>query len=351
MNASYNNATKRLLALLTSAAFAVIATSSQATLILYEPFNYTEGQGLAGQDAQTFLAGTTGGPSGTGRFWGQQAPNGNYWMSCGISGTYAASTDALVAANDLTVTGLGKASGTKSVSFGGQGITSRLAFTPINAALDGSPVTAYYSFAFMIPSGGLASTAASGGLVAGFNNTRGSQSGNPSTVGGAMCVKASGAGFVVGVNEDSVNSSAATYDSTVLSFDTTYFVVGKYTINGTLNLSTQDDDFKMWINPSSGTFGGADPAGGLVALAQQNDIPTNAGDGNAVVQTFLLRQDGTSSAGNAATSIIFDELRVGTTYADVTPTAVPEPAALSILALGAAALLARRLRGMPATLR
>ncbi len=263
-------------------------------------------------------------------------------MSCGISGAYAASTDALVVANDLTVTGLGQLSGTKAVNFGGPGITSRLAFTPINAAFDGSPVSAYYSFAFMIPSGGLASTAATGGLVAGFNNTRGSQSGNPSTVGGAMCVKASGAGFVVGINEDSANSAAATYDTSVLSFDTTYFVVGKYTIRGTLNFNTQDDDFQMWINPNSDTFGGADPSGSLVALAQQNDIPSNQTDGNAVVQTFLLRQDGTSTAGNAATSIIFDELRIGTTYADVTP--VPEPTALSLLAVGMAALLARRLR-------
>jgi hypothetical protein len=318
----------------------LVASPAWADLVLYEPFGYLAGEGLAGKAGQTFLAGTTGGPSGTGRFWGQQAPNGNYWMSCGITGTYDASADALVVGNQLNVTGLAQPSGSGAVTFGGQGITSRLAFTPINAALDGSPVTAYYSFAFMIPSGGLASTAAGGGLVAGFNNTRGSQSGNPSTVGGAMCVKASGSGFVVGVNEDSSNSSAATYDTTVLSFDTTYFVVGKYTIRGTLNQNTQDDDFRMWINPDSGTFGGAEPSGGLVALAQQNDIPTNQGDGNAVVQTFLLRQDGTSTAGNAATSIIFDELRIGTTYADVTP--VPEPTALSLLAIGLAALFARR---------
>jgi hypothetical protein len=319
----------------------LVANRASADLTLYEPFNYSVGQGLAGQAGQTFVAGTTGGPVGTGRFWGQQAPNGNYWMSCGVSGTYSASTDALVVANDLTVAGLGQLSGTSAVNFGGPGITSRLAFTPINAAGDGSPVFAYYSFAFMIPSGGLASTAAAGGLVAGFNNTRGSQSGNPSTVGGAMNVKASGAGFVVGINEDSANSAAATYDTSVLSFDTTYFVVGKYTIRGTLNSSTQDDDFQMWINPSSSTFGGADPSGALVALAPQNDIPTNVGDGNAVVQSFLLRQDGTASGANAATSIIFDELRIGTTYAEVTPTTVPEPTALSLLAVGVFALLAR----------
>jgi hypothetical protein len=326
-----------------AAVLLLVASPAWADLVLYEPFDYSAGEGLAGKAGQTFVAGQTGGPTGTGQFWGQQAPNGNYWMSCGISGTYVASTDALVVANQLSVAGLTQPSGSGAVTFGGQGITSRLAFAPINATLDGSPVTAYYSFAFMIPSGGLASTSPNGGLVAGFNNTRGSQSGNPSTVGGAMCVKASGAGFVVGINEDSANSAAATYDTTVLSYDTTYFVVGKYTIRGTLNLNTQDDDFQMWINPNSSTFGGADPSSQpLVALAQQNDIPTNQTDNNAVVQTFLLRQTGTSLPDNSATSIIFDELRIGTTYADVTP--VPEPTVLSLLAVGLVAFLARRLR-------
>ena len=320
----------------------LVASHASADLLLYEPFNYSADQGLAGQSGQSFLAGLTGGPSGTGRFWGQQAPNGNYWMSCGVSGTYAASADALVAASSLTVSGLGQLPGTGAVAFGGPGITSRLAFAPVLAAPDGSPVPAYYSFAFMIPSGGLASTAAAGGLVAGFNNTRGSQAGNPSTVGGSMFVKASGAGFVVGAEEQGTDATQATYDTSVLSFDTTYFVVGKYTIKGTLNFNTQDDDFQMWINPNSGTFGGSDPSGQVVAINQRNDVPTNTGDGNAVVQTFLLRQDGTSSGANAATSIYFDELRVGTTYADVTPTMVPEPTALSVLAIGMAGLLIHR---------
>ncbi len=43
------NAMKRLLVSLSSAAFVVICTPSQATLLMYEPFDYPAGSDLAGQ--------------------------------------------------------------------------------------------------------------------------------------------------------------------------------------------------------------------------------------------------------------------------------------------------------------
>ncbi|MGH8046735.1 MAG: PEP-CTERM sorting domain-containing protein, partial [Chthoniobacterales bacterium] len=47
--------------------------------------------------------------------------------------------------------------------------------------------------------------------------------------------------------------------------------------------------------------------------------------------------------GNSANADI-DEIRIGTTYADVTPVAVPEPASLSLIGLGFLAVtsIARR---------
>lgn len=47
-------------------------------------------------------------------------------------------------------------------------------------------------------------------------------------------------------------------------------------------------------------------------------------------------------SGNAASPIDFDELRLGTTYAGVTPASVPEPATLGLFAVAALGLLARK---------
>lgn len=330
--------------LLTLLVFSAGLLNSLADLRLYEPFNYTVGQGLSGQAGQTFLAGTTGGPSGTGRFWGQQAPNGNYWMSTGLSGTYDPLTDAVIFGDDLIVPGLYHPDAGGSVTLGGPGITPRIAFQGIaNDTVNGSAQYAYYSLAFKIPENGLNGTAANGGLVAAFNNTRGSQSGNPTTTGCSLWVKASGGGFVVGVYEQgatAANAANVSYDPNVLSFGTTYFVVGKYTIIGTNNVNpTSDDTAKIWVNPLSATFGGLDPASGeTVAAFNAVDVPTNAGDATTI-QTFLLRQDAAvAGSPNVPQNIILDELRIGTTYADVTP--VPEPGTTALALIGGLTILA-----------
>lgn len=343
MNRRARPALRVIVGIAASSALIGSAQPTRAALALYEPFNYTVNDmvngsltpntGLAGVDGQPLTAPTS--PVG------YTAPNGNQWFSTSYSahsGSYNRANDALVNANDLTVAGLAHQSGTNAVNFGGAGSSPRLAFAPIdNDSVNGSAMPAYFSFAFRVTD--LSATNAAGGLIGGFNNTRGSQSTNPATVGAAVFAKASGGGFVMGILEQGVDATQATYDATELSFNTTYFVVGKYTINGTLNVGgatpTTDDTAQIWVNPSSATFGGGDPAGALVAVNNRTDVPTNMTDGNHTIQTFLLRQ----GAGNSATDIIFDELRVGTTYGDVTP--VPEPAAVGMLALAGAGLLKR----------
>jgi hypothetical protein len=85
-----------------------------------------------------------------------------------------------------------------------------------------------------------------------------------------------------------------------------------------------NDVFTLYVNP---TPGGAEPAGGTVKS-----------DANLPLVTGLtLYSTGAFSA---------DELRVGNTFASVTP-AVPEPAILTLMALGATALVARPRRRRP----
>ncbi len=63
----------------------------------------------------------------------------------------------------------------------------------------------------------------------------------------------------------------------------------------------------LWINPDSADFGGAAPA---ITLTVTDSGPTSS------ISRFLLRQDSTGET----PFISFDELRMGTTWADVTPT-------------------------------
>ncbi|HEX3599739.1 MAG TPA: PEP-CTERM sorting domain-containing protein, partial [Lacipirellulaceae bacterium] len=82
-----------------------------------------------------------------------------------------------------------------------------------------------------------------------------------------------------------------------------------------------DDIASLWINPAPSTFGGFDPAGAFTNSAG-DDIPTNSGTNNHTLQSFILRQNGTATDNRIPPGIIYDELRVGTNWADVTPAAV-----------------------------
>lgn len=67
-----------------------------------------------------------------------------------------------------------------------------------------------------------------------------------------------------------------------------------------------NDEFKLWVAPDAATFGGNNPPSANVTLTDA----TSAG-----INRFLLRQDSTTET----PEIVFDDLRVGTTWAYVTP--------------------------------
>lgn len=106
------------------------------------------------------------------------------------------------------------------------------------------------------------------------------------------------------------------------------FVVGSYQfISGTGN-----DVSRLWINPTSATFG--DEAAPTATLT------STGGTDIASINSFLIRGASGSPGG------VFDELRIGSTWAEVTPAAIPEPstyvAIFGALALGAVACVRRR---------
>jgi PEP-CTERM motif-containing protein len=115
------------------------------------------------------------------------------------------------------------------------------------------------------------------------------------------------------------NSSSATVTSgqiaTDLNLNTTYTVVTRYDVAS--GLST------IWLNPTAET----DPS------VTASDTP-----GTIDISSYAFRQS--LATGSGMGNLTVDDLRVGTTFAEV----VPEPSTIVLLCLGAVGLMSRRLR-------
>lgn len=253
---------------------------------LYDPFNYSPGANLIGQTN----------------------PDGQSWFQAGPN--TALTNQPTIAAGNLTVTGLLSSAGNSVMLGGGGGMAARLNLT--NAFTSG---TVYFSFAVKVTN--IAGLSSSGVFWAGLNNVAGSQLTTPSVVGTRLYTRTAGGGFNFGVAKNSSTTTDWVWDTTELHVNDTIFVVGSYEIN---TGSTSDDVSRLWINPSSSTFGAASaPATPLIA--------TSGGDITAsTVASFLLfNRSPAEPAG-----MIVDELRIGTSWAEVTPPAPPTGATLSV---------------------
>jgi hypothetical protein len=130
--------------------------------------------------------------------------------------------------------------------------------------------------------------------------------------------------YVIGVAKGGTGSTV-TFDSTPHDEGETVFLVGKY------EFTSSPNPVSLWINPNSSTFGGGSEPGGFIS-------ETSGTDGFAI-DRFNLRQN---TAASVPGTMRWDELRFGTTWADVTPAAVPEPGTTLFLAFGAGLLIATR---------
>lgn len=314
------------------------AAPVQAAVLVYEPFNYpvtddTNNHGLTGVNGNPYTAAG-----------GYVAPNGRTWQPTGygtantnnlLSPNYDKSHDAVIVSPGLTVPGLSPSGMGNAVSYGGPGYTPRLDIRPTaDTAGDITPAqggVAYYSMAFQITD--ITGLQTVGGTIAAFNNSVGQQAPNPTVLGGRTLIRpdpAGSGGYQIGLIK--AQDGTGIFDPTVHSLSEQQFVVVKYDLNG----SAGDDVATMWINPDASTFGGADPAAGtIISNPNGNDIGAN------VIRSIILRQGNIATNANPA-GVIADELRVGTTYADVTP--IPEPATAAALGIAALALLGRRRR-------
>ena len=273
----------------------------------YEPFADSTGSGGTSYTTGANLIGQTG---ASGRTWFQAGP-----------GTAPQPT---IAAGDLFVNGLASTGGNQSAGFGGgSGTSARL-----NLSVGAGGITSgtvYYSFAMRLTD--LTALNTAGVFWAGFNNTQGSQTTTPNTVVTRLATRSAGAGlYNVGLDKASGTASGFVWATGDFTTADTLFVVGSYTFNP----STDDDSSQLWVNPDSSTFGAGSAPGGSISTILGGDI--------ARVASFVLYD----RSANEPTAGAIDDLRFGLTWADVTPSSVPEPSTLALGALGLAWLCTRR---------
>jgi len=264
------------LKLLTATALLSVASPAAADLILYEPFDYPVGN----------LAGNGGG--------------------VGFSGNWTIKSGAPQLTSPGLTYGRLQTSGNGSTSGATQSYRN---FS--NAGLTGDGATYWFSVLFAAPGGGAASTPT---LPTFFADNS------------LLDAQKSGFAFKFDIN----SSTNATFDTRVNNsisagvnvsnadwYADTHLVVGKIEFSG----AAGEDRISIWLNPS------------LDAAPTDPPLSTHAGDWvdpGARNSFFYSRYNSPSRT--------IDEVRLGTTYADVVP--VPEPTAALPLAAGLSAVAA-----------
>ena len=261
--------------LLAAAACAALACEARAQLV-YESFNYT-----AGLNLDTHV----------------NPGNSLTWSAMGST----PADEITVTSPSVSYPGLPPATG-NSVSYASTGNSQRLAIGPVL-----STGTTYYSLTMNVT--GLGAMTTSPTFIAGFSPGVGASGIAPTTIGTRLYLRKSGAGFNVGVSKNSNTLADITFDGTIFPVNTLLFIVGSYTINGT-TLGT-DDDAKLWINPTA-LGAAAAPSTLLTAPANGTDLFAS---GAPSVAGIVLRQ------GSLVPDVSVDELRIDSTWAQVTPPA------------------------------
>lgn len=209
--------------------------------------------------------------------------------------------DLLITSGSLSYSGLEASSGNK-LSFDGAGMDATKLFTQ-----QGVGTTTYYSFLLNVSA--LGSLNATGGYFIGFAESTAS-----TTYGGTVWLKADGVGYDIGLNTRTTVANTV-WTSGTTAINTTVLVVVSYqVVSGTGN-----DIVRLWINPTPGV---AEPAATLTA--------TNTGGTDlANVNRILIRQDSTTTT----PFVQMDEIRIGTDWASVTPSAAPATTGVSVTSL------------------
>ncbi len=280
------------------------ATSSGGT-------SYTAGDNLAGQTSAGYAVYSPG---------AQQ-----WWLRTGPG---SGGTQPTISSENLTYAGLANGGG-GSALFGPNGDTALMNLETASGGITPTIAnTVYYSYSLKLTD--LTGLSTTGVGITGGTQLQGLNGNNPPSWADVVMIRSDGGtGFNIGLDGGGKGTTAATlaWDSTSYSAGDTLFLVGAYNFTDAAN-SFANGDGLLWINPSASDFGAASaPAETLLSGGNNTAL--------ARIASIVLEQPADGPTG------LLDDLRVGLTWADVTPV-VPEPSAFALGALGLGFLCWRR---------
>lgn len=300
-----------------SAVTAFWSTSAFANLLIYEPFDYSSGSAIVGQSDPYA---PVGGPS---------------WASAGTAGTsvHQVATGSLTGPSGFpaSVGNSGSLMNADSNEYARMSLGSTY----------GPNATLFYSVLVDVPATNGLTTANTNpnanndGLIA-FNNNSGAGT-KPNTWAGQLSIRlGAGAGGGAGTYDLGIRASTTpngvgnTYWSADLTPGTTYLVVVQFTEGATAGSGGLSS---IWINPSSAFFGAVSaPAPDGSTIGTFSATPANDHASSLIIGAGI-------AAGADPNQTLVDEIRVGTSWADVT--SVPEPSTLALAGFGLLGLLFR----------
>jgi hypothetical protein len=285
--------------LVCGAVVAWLASTAQAALLRYEPFNYDDVggtvEGKTNPDGETWVSAyATTGPNSI------KVAGGNLAMPPEMDPPIG---------NSAEIDGSGNGAG--------KSIRLPLGQTFDQTLDDGT--TVYYSFALRVDAL-TGSTNVVGGFFMGLNNSAVATTANPTAAAARLQGRIDpldATKYNLGIfNNRNAMAASASWSSMQLNVGETYFVVASYEINA----GASNDVSRLWINP---VVDGSEPAPSAIDLTfATNDLN---------IASIILRQ-------GPAPHLTLDELRVGTSWQHVT---IPEPACLALLVLGCGLMCGR----------
>ena len=256
---------------------ALLATTlSFGQTILNEDFNYT-------------FPGNVGGNSGVTTPLDGVAVNN--WITHSNTSGNTGTID--LVSGSLNYTGLQVSTGNRVLLPGSNATVPR----DINRAITTSVTTIYYSFLLNIIDNTQLSTTTPN-YFTGIGATAGT---SVTTLGARLGVYSTntGANYRLSIQNTSGGTPTFTDFATDLVYGTTYLVVLKY------DRAASPTAASLWVNPSSASFGATEPVG---------SVSNNSGTGLfASFASVFLRNTATTPKAE------IDEIRIGQTWADVTP--------------------------------